>query len=73
MGRASRVRTVSSECFSKPVADVLDGAAEADLAQIAIIGIDGNGELFVASNTGTPQTLALFEQARPEIERLRKD
>ena len=62
------VREVSSQAFSVPVEGVLDGARE--LAEVAVIGIGEDGEEYVSSSMGTPQTLALFARAKKRINEL---
>lgn len=67
----TEVKTVSSQDFMVPVAAVLKGAA--DFVEVVVIGIDGDGEVQVASSMGTPQTIALINRAKPRIEELRED
>lgn len=64
-------REVSSQEFSVPVGNVLDGAR--DLSEVAVIGIADDGEVYVGSSMGTPQTLALFDRARSRIDELAED
>lgn len=59
---------VSSQEFSAPVAGVLAGASH--LSEVAVIGIEEDGEVYVASSMGTPQTLALFGRARSRIDEI---
>jgi len=50
--------------------NVLKGAMDAGLEQVALVGRLPNGELYVAASTPTWETLALFSAAPDEIERL---
>lgn len=56
--------------FRAPIHMVLDGARDADLFQVAIIGTKRDGSLYVAASTSTEVALALFAAAPAEIERL---
>lgn len=64
-------RHVTSEEYSVSVAGVLAGAR--DLAEVALVGRDCAGHLYVAGSLGTPQMLDLFASAPAEIERLREE
>lgn len=64
-------REVSSQEFSVPVPDVLDGAHA--LTEVAVVGIEDDGSVYVGSSMGTPQTLALFDRARGRIEELKTE
>jgi hypothetical protein len=62
------VKEVDSQHFSVPVENVLAGAR--GLIEVAVVGIDDEGEVYVASSMGTPQTKQLFDRVRPRIDEL---
>ena len=64
------VREVPPEAVHIPVADVLQGAIDANLSIVVVSGLDAEGKLYVAGSHGTPQTLNIIEQVPGEIERL---
>lgn len=61
-------REVSSQEFSVAVEGVLDGGRH--LTEVAVVGIEESGEIYVASSMGTPQTLALIGRAPSRIEEI---
>ncbi|UTC28574.1 hypothetical protein MARCHEWKA_00610 [Brevundimonas phage vB_BpoS-Marchewka] len=56
--------------FRVPVHKVLEGALDADLEQVVVIGLTEDDEIYVASSTTTPVTHDLIERAVEEIENL---
>lgn len=59
--------------FRVPVHKVLEGALDADLEQVVVIGLTDDDEIYVASSTTTPDTHDLIERAVEEIETLAVD
>ncbi|USN14291.1 hypothetical protein KABACHOK_04780 [Brevundimonas phage vB_BpoS-Kabachok] len=59
--------------FRVPVHQVLEGALDADLEQVVVIGLTDDDEIYVASSATTPVTHDLIERAVEEIENLAVD
>lgn len=53
-----------------PVVEVLAGALNADLTEVALIGRRADGKLYVAGSHHSAKVMALFREATKEVNRI---